>query len=187
MEKKKLSTKQKWLNFLKKGLPIIVGLILAMVTTFGVTMAYFGQSSGPLSTDITLKTGVKIGSTSSIAGSTDKVVPSQPVTISATAVVEPADNKTTTITDAILRAKVRTTTEEDINLQISTTAVTVGTKTGYWVEHTDGYFYLCAETKNSTVGNTKLLVFNPGTAGVSVPMSGSFVVPTVAFLVSAHR
>ncbi len=160
---------------------IVFALILCMGATFGITMAFFGGNSTAELANITLKTGVKVGASAVTNASNNLLVPGQPVTVTATAKVEPYAT-TGTVVPALLRAKINLNGDDAVKLTVSPESVTVGSgsssQTGYWVENTeDGYFYLCTSEAKSPVGTTQLLKFTPPAAGVNINLKGTFKVP----------
>ena len=172
-----------------KKYPLILVLILfavCMGLTAGLTMAFFGGTSTGSST-VTLKTGVKVGATATASNDGAMVVPGQPIDISATGTVEPYSS-TGTVVPALLRLKFTIGGAMDVTPTLNTTdAMTIKTQsgdaTGYWVLHTDGYYYLCAEAAEATVANTQLLKFTPVNTTTEedktkVSLTGNFVVPT---------
>ena len=170
----------------KTPLLLVIALIICMGLTAGLTMAFFGGTSTGSST-VTLKTGVKVGATATASNDGAMVVPGQPIDISATGTVEPYSS-TGTVVPALLRLKFTIGGAMDVTPTLNTTdAMTIKTEagdaTGYWVLHTDGYYYLCAEAAEATVANTQLLKFTPVNTTTEedktkVSLTGNFVVPT---------
>ena len=171
-------TKKKWLSTMLT----VLAFVICMGLTAGLTMAFFGNSSTGTNT-VTLKTGVKVGATATANNSNTLAVPGQPIDLEAEAVVEPYST-TGTVVPALLRLKFTIGGAMDItpNLNASesfTVDTANGATTGYWVLHTDGYYYLCAEAAEATVANTQLLKFTPKSDGTTkVTLTGDFVVPT---------
>ena len=170
----------------KTSILLVIALIICMGLTAGLTMAFFGGTSTGSST-VTLKTGVKVGATATASNDGAMVVPGQPIDISATGTVEPYSS-TGTVVPALLRLKFTIGGAMDVTPTLNTTdAMTIKTEagdaTGYWVLHTDGYYYLCAEAAEATVANTQLLKFTPVNTTTEedktkVSLTGNFVVPT---------
>ena len=170
----------------KTPILLVIALIICMGLTAGLTMAFFGGTSTGSST-VTLKTGVKVGATATASNDGAMVVPGQPIDISATGTVEPYSS-TGTVVPALLRLKFTIGGAMDVTPTLNTTdAMTIKTEagdaTGYWVLHTDGYYYLCAEAAEATVANTQLLKFTPVNTTTEedktkVSLTGNFVVPT---------
>ena len=178
-----MNNKKKWASILT----IAISLILCIVATFGVTLAFFGGNSTASLGTITLKTGVKVGASVTATDNTTKVVPGQQIEINATGTVEPYSSEGT-VTSALLRVKFEvggtmTVTPVFDTAQSITLKTADGDKTGYWVNGGDGYYYLCSTTANATVGNTTLLRFTPvntttDSAKTKAVLAGDFQVPT---------
>ena len=149
-----MNNKKKWASILT----IATSLILCMIATFSLTLAFFGGNSTASLGTITLKTGVKVGASVTATDNTIKVVPGQQIEINATGTVEPYSSEGT-VTSALLRVKFEvggtmTVTPVFDTSQSITLKTADGDKTGYWVNGGDGYYYLCSTTANATVGNT---------------------------------
>ena len=178
-----MKNKKKWASILT----IATSLILCIVATFGVTLAFFGGNSTASLGTITLKTGVKVGASVTATDNTTKVVPGQQIEINATGTVEPYSSEGT-VTSALLRVKFEVGGTMTVTPVFDTaTGITLktadGDKTGYWVNGGDGYYYLCSTTANATVGNTTLLRFVPvntttDSAKTKAVLAGDFQVPT---------
>ena len=178
-----MNKKKKWASILT----IATSLILCIVATFSLTLAFFGGNSTASLGTITLKTGVKVGASVTATDNTTKVVPGQQIEINATGTVEPYSSEGT-VTSALLRVKFEvggtmTVTPVFDTTQSITLKTADGDKTGYWVNGGDGYYYLCSTTANATVGNTTLLRFTPvntttDSAKTKTVLAGDFQVPT---------
>ena len=178
-----MNNKKKWASILT----IATSLILCMIATFSLTLAFFGGNSTASLGTITLKTGVKVGASVTATDNTIKVVPGQQIEINATGTVEPYSSEGT-VTSALLRVKFEvggtmTVTPVFDTSQSITLKTADGDKTGYWVNGGDGYYYLCSTTANATVGNTTLLRFTPvntttDSAKTKAVLAGDFQVPT---------
>ena len=178
-----MKNKKKWASILT----IATSLILCMIATFSLTLAFFGGNSTASLGTITLKTGVKVGASVTATDNTTKVVPGQQVEINATGTVEPYSSEGT-VTSALLRVKFEvggtmTVTPVFDTAQSITLKTADGDKTGYWVNGGDGYYYLCSTTANATVGNTTLLRFTPvntttDSNKTKAVLAGDFQVPT---------
>ena len=178
-----MKNKKKWASILT----IATSLILCIVATFSLTLAFFGGNSTASLGTITLKTGVKVGASVTATDNTTKVVPGQQIEINATGTVEPYSSEGT-VTSALLRVKFEVGGTMTVTPEFdTTTGITLktadGDKTGYWVNGGDGYYYLCSTTANATVGNTILLRFTPvntttDSAKTKAVLAGDFQVPT---------
>ena len=178
-----MNNKKKWASILT----IATSLILCMIATFSLTLAFFGGNSTASLGTITLKTGVKVGASVTATDNTTKVVPGQQIEINATGTVEPYSSEGT-VTSALLRVKFEVGGTMTVTPVFdTTTGITLktadGDKTGYWVNGGDGYYYLCSTTANATVGNTTLLRFVPvntttDSAKTKAVLAGDFQVPT---------
>ena len=178
-----MKNKKKWASILT----IATSLILCIVATFSLTLAFFGGNSTANLGTITLKTGVKVGASVTATDNTTKVVPGQQIEINATGTVEPYSSEGT-VTSALLRVKFEVGGTMTVTPVFDTaTGITLktadGDKTGYWVNGGDGYYYLCSTTANATVGNTTLLRFTPvntttDSAKTKAVLAGDFQVPT---------
>ena len=178
-----MNNKKKWASILT----IATSLILCMIATFSLTLAFFGGNSTASLGTITLKTGVKVGASVTATDNTTKVVPGQQIEINATGTVEPYSSEGT-VTSALLRVKFEvggtmTVTPVFDTAQSITLKTADGDKTGYWVNGDDGYYYLCSTTANATVGNTTLLRFTPvntttDSNKTKAVLAGDFQVPT---------
>ena len=178
-----MNNKKKWASILT----IATSLILCIVATFSLTLAFFGGNSTASLGTITLKTGVKVGASVTATDNATKVVPGQQIEINATGTVEPYSSEGT-VTSALLRVKFEvggtmTVTPVFDTAQSITLKTADGDKTGYWVNGGDGYYYLCSTTANAIVGNTTLLRFVPvntttDSAKTKAILAGDFQVPT---------
>ena len=178
-----MNNKKKWASILT----IATSLILCIIATFSLTLAFFGGNSTASLGTITLKTGVKVGASVTATDNTTKVVPGQQIEINATGTVEPYSSEGT-VTSALLRVKFEvggtmTVTPVFDTAESITLKTADGDKTGYWVNGGDGYYYLCSTTANATVGNTTLLRFVPvntttDSAKTKAVLAGDFQVPT---------
>lgn len=108
--------KKKMRNRLIKSLVLVVAFVVAIGTTFGLTMAYFGGTANSGEGKITLKTGIWINaSTPTIVTGSQYVVPSQVVepecvvTIKSSKGKDDAANATASASKALLKATITIT------------------------------------------------------------------------------
>ena len=146
-----------------KLLTIAISLILCIVSTFGLTLAFFGGNASANLSTITLKTGIEIGAAIKSSVGEAKVVPGQPVKIEATGTLKVTDKGTPTsanAVDGVVRAKL--TVGDELG------DVTISGEGDYWTAGGDGYYYLVTEENGTTLRVVKV--------GDSVKLFGNLVV-----------
>ena len=154
-----MKNKKKWASLLT----IATSLILCIISTFGITLAFFGGNASANLSTITLKTGIEIGAAIKSSVGDAKVVPGQPVKIEATGTIEVTDKGTPTeanAVDGVVRAKL-TVGDELGDVEISG-------ESDYWTTGGDGYYYLV-----TAQGGTTLRVVE---VGDSVKLFGNLTV-----------
>ena len=155
-----MNKKKKWASILT----IATTLVLCIISTFGITLAFFGGNASANLSTITLKTGIEIGAAIESSVGSAKVVPGQPVKITATGTVSATDNgnaDANNAVDGVVRAK--------FNVGNELGEVTIaGNTTDYWTAGGDGYYYLV-----TTDGGSTLRTVSKGT---SVQIFGDLIV-----------
>ena len=156
-----MNKKKKWASILT----IATSLVLCIISTFGITLAFFGGNASANLSTITLKTGIEIGAAIESSVGSAKVVPGQPVKITATGTVSATTQGTNpdanNAVDGVVRAK--------FNVGNELGEVTIaGNTTDYWTAGGDGYYYLV-----TTDGGTTLRTVSKGT---SVQIFGDLIV-----------
>ena len=154
-----MKNKKKWASLLT----IATSLVLCIVATFGVTLAFFGGNASANLSTITLKTGIEIGAAIKSSVGDAKVVPGQPVKIEATGTIEVTDKGTPTAAnavDGVVRAKL-TVGDELGDVEISG-------ESDYWTAGGDGYYYLVTAQGGTTLRVVKV--------GDSVKLFGNLTV-----------
>ena len=156
-----MNKKKKWASILT----IATSLILCIISTFGITLAFFGGNASANLSTITLKTGIEIGAAIESSVGSAKVVPGQPVKITATGTVSATTQGTNpdanNAVDGVVRAK--------FNVGNELGEVTIaGNNTDFWTAGGDGYYYLV-----TTANGTTLRTVSKGT---SVQIFGDLVV-----------
>ena len=154
-----MKNKKKWASILT----IATSLVLCIISTFGITLAFFGGNASANLSTITLKTGIEIGAAIESSVGSAKVVPGQPVKIEATGTIEVTDKGTPTAAnavDGVVRAKL-TVGDELGDVEISG-------ESDYWTAGGDGYYYLVTEDEGTTLRVVKV--------GDSVKLFGNLVV-----------
>ena len=154
-----MNNKKKWASILT----IATSLVLCIISTFGITLAFFGGNASANLSTITLKTGIEIGAAIESSVGDAKVVPGQPVKIEATGTIEVTDKGTPTeanAVDGVVRAKL-TVGDELGDVEISG-------ESDYWTAGGDGYYYLVTEDEGTTLRVVKV--------GDSVKLFGNLVV-----------
>ena len=156
-------------------------LVACIGATIGITMAYFGDVKSNTAT-ITLGASIYMESSGgvAVAASAATVVPSQPVTVDATATIKAGAG---TVTPAVVRAKLTFTagtTGATFTIEDGTTfdAYLGGTKssTAVWKAVVNGnntYLYLVNKTTT-----TNLEPVNPTTAGYAVKFTVPVTIPS---------
>ena len=184
MEKKKKRRKLK----LIKSLVLVVAFVVAIGATFGITMAYFGGTSGTKTAEMTLKTGLwlKAGDITDSSGSsaTQFVVPSQVINpkcqVSIKSSKLASDPSANTVegqqgSDALLRAEIQFTDESGVLSGSSSSASATyfqvydlsDTEVGAFVKDgSTNYFYFMPKGTTSITDSTRMQV---------VPTSGGEV------------
>ena len=154
-----MNKKKKWASILT----IATSLVLCIISTFGITLAFFGGNASANLSTITLKTGIEIGAAIESSVGSAKVVPGQPVKIEATGTIEVTDKGTPTEANAVngvVRAKL-TVGDELGDVEISG-------ESDYWTAGGDGYYYLVTAQGGSTLRVVKV--------GDSVKLFGNLTV-----------
>ena len=154
-----MKNKKKWASILT----ITTSLVLCIISTFGITLAFFGGNASANLSTITLKTGIEIGAAIESSVGSAKVVPGQPVKIEATGTIEVTDKGTPTAAnavDGVVRAKL-TVGDELGDVEISG-------ESDYWTAGGDGYYYLVTEDEGTTLRVVKV--------GDSVKLFGNLTV-----------
>ena len=139
-----MNKKKKWLSLLT----IATSLVLCIISTFGITLAFFGGNASANLSTITLKTGIEIGAAIESSVGSAKVVPGQPVKITATGTVsattQGANPDANNAVDGVVRAK--------FNVGNELGEVTIaGNNTDYWTDGNDGYYYLVTAENGTTL------------------------------------
>ena len=155
-----MKNKKKWLSLLT----IVTSLVLCIISTFGITLAFFGGNASANLSTITLKTGIEIGAAIESSVGSAKVVPGQPVKITATGTVSATDKGNPTeanAVDGVVRAK--------FNVGNELGEVTIaGNTTDYWTAGGDGYYYLVTAANGTTLRTVS--------KGTSVQIFGDLIV-----------
>ena len=155
-----MNNKKKWLSLLT----IATSLVLCIISTFGITLAFFGGNASANLSTITLKTGIEIGAAIESSVGSAKVVPGQPVKITATGTVSATTKGNPTeanAVDGVVRAK--------FNVGNELGEVTIaGNTTDYWTDGNDGYYYLVTAENGTTLRTVS--------KGTSVQIFGDLIV-----------
>ena len=156
-----MKNKKKWVSILT----IVTSLVLCIISTFGITLAFFGGNASANLSTITLKTGIEIGAAIESSVGSAKVVPGQPVKITATGTVSATTQGTNpdanNAVDGVVRAK--------FNVGNELGEVTIdGNNTDYWTAGNDGYYYLVTAENGTTLRTVS--------KGTSVQIFGDLVV-----------
>ena len=155
-----MKNKKKWASLLT----IATSLILCIISTFGITLAFFGGNASANLSTITLKTGIEIGAAIESSVGSAKVVPGQPVKITATGTVsatELGSADANNAVDGVVRAK--------FNVGNELGEVTIdGNNTDFWADGNDGYYYLVTAANGTTLRTVS--------KGTSVQIFGDLVV-----------
>ena len=146
-------------------LTIATSLILCIISTFGITLAFFGGNASANLSTITLKTGIEIGAAIESSVGSAKVVPGQPVKITATGTVSATTQGTNpdanNAVDGVVRAK--------FNVGNELGEVTIaGNTTDHWTSGNDGYYYLVTAENGTTLRTVS--------KGTSVQIFGDLIV-----------
>lgn len=181
MEKKKLNKRKKRVISIAV---IATAFVICIMATFGVTMAYFGGTSGAAKGEMTLKSAVWVngGTLGSFSG---YVLPSQQVSQACEVKVKSANTSTGTATTgnaatkALLRATI-TITASGVTIPSSTSApssftVTIGSATAYLVKHTDTNYYLMS--KNTIGASDEMYVIDTSKGEATLSYTISIVIP----------
>lgn len=147
-------------------------LVITFVATCSLTLSFFGSSASS-STTIRLGNAVEVeGSPITLSTGNLYVLPSQKVTIKATANVTSSGSGDPT--PALLRARINViSTVSGITLSIEN-PITIDGASCYWVRsQDDGYYYFMSS--NSQTGVLSLI--KPGTSGKSVPLNINVSIP----------
>ena len=138
-----MKNKKKWASLLT----ISTSLVLCIISTFGITFAFFGGNASANLSTITLKTGIEIGAAIESSVGSAKVVPGQPVKITATGTVSATTKGNPTeanAVDGVVRAK--------FNVGNELGEVTIaGNNTDFWTAGNDGYYYLVTAENGTTL------------------------------------
>ena len=155
-----MNNKKKWASILT----IATSLVLCIISTFGITLAFFGGNASANLSTITLKTGIEIGAAIESSVGSAKVVPGQPVKITATGTVsatELGSADANNAVDGVVRAK--------FNVGNELGEVTIdGNNTDFWTDGNDGYYYLVTAENGTTLRTVS--------KGTSVQIFGDLVV-----------
>ena len=155
-----MNNKKKWASILT----IATSLVLCIISTFGITLAFFGGNASANLSTITLKTGIEIGAAIESSVGSAKVVPGQPVKITATGTVsatELGSADANNAVDGVVRAK--------FNVGNELGEVTIdGNNTDFWTDGNDGYYYLVTAENGTTLRTVS--------KGTSVQIFGDLIV-----------
>ena len=156
-----MNNKKKWASILT----IATSLVLCIISTFGITLAFFGGNASANLSTITLKTGIEIGAAIESSVGSAKVVPGQPVKITATGTVSATTQGTNpdanNAVDGVVRAKF------NVGNELGTVTI-AGNSTDFWKEGGDGYYYLVTAENGTTLRTVS--------KGTSVQIFGDLVV-----------
>ena len=155
-----MNNKKKWASILT----IATSLILCIISTFGITLAFFGGNASANLSTITLKTGIEIGAAIESSVGSAKVVPGQPVKITATGTVsatELGSADANNAVDGVVRAKF------NVGNELGTVTI-AGNTTDFWTAGNDGYYYLVTAQDGTTLRTVS--------KGTSVQIFGDLVV-----------
>ena len=156
-----MNKKKKWASILT----IATSLILCVISTFGITLAFFGGNASANLSTITLKTGIEIGAAIESSVGSAKVVPGQPVKITATGTVSATTQGTNpdanNAVDGVVRAKF------NVGNELGTVTI-AGNNTDFWTAGNDGYYYLVTAENGTTLRTVS--------KGTSVQIFGDLVV-----------
>ena len=155
-----MKNKKKWASILT----IATSLVLCIISTFGITLAFFGGNASANLSTITLKTGIEIGAAIESSVGSAKVVPGQPVKITATGTVSATTQGNPTeanAVDGVVRAKF------NVGNELGTVTI-AGNNTDFWKEGGDGYYYLVTAENGTTLRTVS--------KGTSVQIFGDLVV-----------
>lgn len=184
MEKKKLNKRKKRVISIAV---IATAFVICIMATFGVTMAYFGGTSGAAKGEMTLKSAVWVNG-SSLTSFSGYVLPSQMKKQACTVKVKSAATSTGTAlkdasaTSALLRATITITTSggaSSIDNSVASFPVSVAGTTAYLVKYSaddggDNNYYLM--TANATTGN--MYVVDTSKGEVTLTYTISIVIPS---------
>lgn len=145
-------------------------LVITFVATCSLTLSFFGSSANSTTT-IRLGNAVTVDSTITLSTANLYVLPSQLVTVSATATVKSEGSSTPT--PALLRARINVTTTATSVTNTVVANTQVNGTTAYWVDGGDGYFYLMSSNSSTGV----LYTIDPGTTGKPVPLNVNVLFP----------
>ena len=138
-----MNKKKKWFSLLT----IATSLVLCIISTFGITLAFFGGNASANLSTITLKTGIEIGAAIESSVGSAKVVPGQPVKITATGTVSATDKgsaNANNAVDGVVRAKF------NVGNELGTVTI-AGNNTDFWTAGNDGYYYLVTAANGTTL------------------------------------
>ena len=138
-----MKNKRKWASLLT----IATSLVLCIISTFGITLAFFGGNASANLSTITLKTGIEIGAAIESSVGSAKVVPGQPVKITATGTVSATTKGNPTeanAVDGVVRAKF------NVGNELGTVTI-AGNNTDFWTAGNDGYYYLVTAENGTTL------------------------------------
>ena len=156
-----MNNKKKWASILT----IATSLILCIISTFGITLAFFGGNASANLSTITLKTGIEIGAAIESSVGSAKVVPGQPVKITATGTVSATTQGTNpdanNAVDGVVRAKF------NVGNELGTVTI-AGNNTDFWTAGGDGYYYLVTAENGTTLRTVS--------KGTSVQIFGDLIV-----------
>ena len=156
-----MKNKKKWASILT----IATSLVLCIISTFGITLAFFGGNASANLSTITLKTGIEIGAAIESSVGSAKVVPGQPVKITATGTVSATTQGTNpdanNAVDGVVRAKF------NVGNELGTVTI-AGNNTDFWTAGGDGYYYLVTAENGTTLRTVS--------KGTSVQIFGDLIV-----------
>ncbi len=180
MEKKKLNKRKKRVISIAV---IATAFVICIMATFGVTMAYFGGTSGAAKGEMTLKSAVWVNG-STLGSFSGYVLPSQMKKQACTVKVKSAASATGTAvtgdpaTKALLRATITITSSggvSSITNSVANFPVTVAGTTAYLVKHSDNNYYLMSK---STIGTEdEMYVIDTSKGEVTLSYTISIVIP----------
>jgi len=171
-------TKQKKRLNLKLVLLFSCALLVCMVITFSITLAYFGGSSDTMSASLYLKSPLYIDKTATktnidlaqymIPGV--NVLPTCELTLMSG--TELTDFKSDAVTNALVRAKVSFSGDmasylsigvayADVYKTATASGMTDANKVARLVKHSDNYWYIVADTSATSVTDSSLMYVVP--------------------------
>lgn len=181
MEKKKLNKRKKRIISIAV---VATAFVLCIMATFGITMAYFGGTSGAKEGTLTLKSAVWVNG-SALSSFTGYVLPSQTVSQACEVKVKSADTNTGTAvtgngaTKALLRATIAITGSEALSTlsnSVTSFEVKIGTATAYLVKDTTtNNYYLMG--KDTIGASDEMYVIDTTSGEVTLTYTIKIVIP----------